>query len=132
MIDDKNLRTVESKSGSNLKIPVLLQPPQFLLSLIFIIVFKNWGFFTDADTHPSRLHQVASGGFANIILCIGCASLFFTFIDWKCKIGKEETTQEEQVEKDKASNENEKKLKEEAPKENNDTAVVQTDFYLTI
>ena len=90
-LHNKIPRPVESKSDSNLKIPVILQPLQFLLSLIFIIVFKNWDFFTDTDTFPTRLHQVASGDFATIILIVGCASLFFTFIDWKCKIGKKET-----------------------------------------
>ena len=59
--------------------------------MIFIIVFKNWGFFTDTAKYPTVLHEVASGSFATIIIIVGFASLFFAFIDWKCKIGREET-----------------------------------------
>ena len=97
--------------------------------MIFIIVFKNWGFFTDTAKYPTMLHQVASGSFATIIIIVGFASLFFAFIDWKCKIGREETPLKE-LEKEfleflkfyKNSKENEKKLKEEGPTEMNETA----------
>ena len=65
---------------------------------------------------------MASGNFATIIIIVGFASLFFTFIDWKCKIGKKETQQEEQDGEGKDSKEIEKKLEAEGPTENNDTA----------
>ena len=91
--------------------------------MIFIIVFKNWDFFTDTDKYPTRLHQVASGNFATIIIIVGFASLFFTFIDWKCKIGKKETPQKEQDEEGQDSKMIKKKLEAEGPTtEKNDTA----------
>ena len=82
-------RSVSAMSASNLKTAILLQPLQFLLSIIFVVIFKNWDFFLTPDHHPDNLQEAASGLFSTVVILVGLTNLFFTFTSWRCKIEKE-------------------------------------------
>ena len=75
-------------STVSLNSTILLQPIQFLVSLIFLSIFISWkSQYHDITSNDiNRVFNYITLGYPTVILLIGVLNIYFCFINWSWKI----------------------------------------------
>lgn len=75
-------------STVSLNSTILLQPIQFLVSLIFLSIFISWKsqYHDIAFNDINRVFNYITLGYPTVILLIGVLNIYFCFINWSWKI----------------------------------------------